>query len=471
MSPGVYQDGVYVVVGSDGPDTLTGTDGPDRIFGMGGGDHLYGLAGDDVLIGGAGADTMDGGTGDDSFDVDNSGDVVIEAQDGGHAFVSAQVNWVATAGSRIESLSASGAGQEQLTGNLHSDSYSLEIMGNGTVNRLSDGGGRADLYGGYGNDVYVVTNALTVVHEFDGSQDFSPGHGPDAPTTPPPPDPLAEGYDTIDTNLAAYTLPANVEKLVYFGTGNFIGTGNAENNDISGGAGNDTLDGGAGGDRITGGAGNDTYYVDDVRDAVIELPGGGTDVVHVTASSYVVPLNVEYMIYTGTGNFRGYANAGGGATIVGGAGNDFLSGGAGADTLWGNFGAGHDTLLGGSGVDTFAINGVAGNFETASDDGLIRIIDFQPGVDKISVQQPNTFTMDYLLYNGPPSSAPRDMLDPDEHTEYFSYDQSHGQLFRHYAPNATSAYDMTLVATFDNHPTLTSSDFEYGALNYTVPFS
>ena len=72
-----------------------------------------------------------------------------------------------------------------------------------------------------------------------------------------------EGTDTVNTDLASYTLGANVENLNYTGAGNFAGTGNALANVIIGGAGNDTLDdGGVGGaDTMNGGAGNDTSFV------------------------------------------------------------------------------------------------------------------------------------------------------------------------------------------------------------------
>ncbi|MGO6712225.1 calcium-binding protein, partial [Rhizobium johnstonii] len=66
------------------------------------------------------------------------------------------------------------------------------------------------------------------------------------------------GIDTVRTTLAAYTLGANVESLLYMGSASFTGTGNALVNTITGGAGNDTLDGGTGNDTLIGGAGNDT---------------------------------------------------------------------------------------------------------------------------------------------------------------------------------------------------------------------
>ena len=77
---------------------------------------------------------------------------------------------------------------------------------------------------------------------------------------------------------------ANVENLTYTGVDadQFVGTGNASNNIISGGdladtlsglAGNDTLNGGLGADTMIGGDGNDTYIVDDAGDVVDESGG------------------------------------------------------------------------------------------------------------------------------------------------------------------------------------------------------
>jgi Ca2+-binding RTX toxin-like protein len=66
-----------------------------------------------------------------------------------------------------------------------------------------------------------------------------------------------QGTDTVQVNFGSYTLPDNVERLVYAGTGNFAGTGNTLNNVITGGPGKDLLRGGAGNDTLTGGSGND----------------------------------------------------------------------------------------------------------------------------------------------------------------------------------------------------------------------
>ncbi|MGO6841538.1 calcium-binding protein, partial [Rhizobium ruizarguesonis] len=91
--------------------------------------------------------------------------------------------------------------------------------------------------------------------------------------------------DTVRTNLASYTLGANVENLTYNGTGAFAGTGNGLVNTIRGAAGADTLDGKAGADTLIGGAGNDTYIVD-IADVITEGVNEGTDLIRTALSSY-----------------------------------------------------------------------------------------------------------------------------------------------------------------------------------------
>jgi Ca2+-binding RTX toxin-like protein len=85
------------------------------------------------------------------------------------------------------------------------------------------------MIGGFGDDTYVVGVSTDMVTELAG-----------------------QGTDTIETSLATYSISAltAIENLAYTGTGNFIGTGNALANRITGGIGNDTLKGGAGGDTF-----------------------------------------------------------------------------------------------------------------------------------------------------------------------------------------------------------------------------
>jgi Ca2+-binding RTX toxin-like protein len=150
------------------------------------------------------------------------------------------------------------------------------------------------MYGGTGNDVYFVDNLNDLVVENAG-----------------------EGTDSVyfNVNDAAYTLPANVEKLIFVNIGNRDGYGNTLDNYINGNCGdnklagfegNDTIYGGRGNDSIDGGVGNDKLY-------------GG--------------LGID-TIYGGEGNDY----------IMGEGQDDYLYGGLGNDTYAFSRGFGQDTI-------------------------------------------------------------------------------------------------------------------------------
>src|SRR5207253_226409 len=79
-----------------------------------------------ILNGGAGADTMYGYAGNDSYYVDNAGDRVMEAADGGADTVYTSVSWIMTAGQEIETLRAQGSTAISLTGNA----FNNTLVGN-----------------------------------------------------------------------------------------------------------------------------------------------------------------------------------------------------------------------------------------------------------------------------------------------------------------------------------------------------
>ena len=118
-----------------------------------------------------------------------------------------------------------------LDGGLGADS----LVGRGGNDILIGGSGAAnEMQGGAGNDAYFVSVAGDTVYEL-----------------------ASEGIDQVRTALGAYTLPANVEQLVYTGLGGFVGIGNVLDNLIVSGDGDDVLDGGAGADVLVGGGGSD----------------------------------------------------------------------------------------------------------------------------------------------------------------------------------------------------------------------
>ena len=90
--------------------------------------------------------------------------------------------------------------------------------------------------------------------------------------------------------------------------------------------------------------------MDAAGDVVVERTAGGTDTVRTTLASYLLPTQVENLVYFGPGGFAGTGNTLANR-IDGGTGNDALLGNGGNDTLHGAGGA--DTLSGGVGADRF----------------------------------------------------------------------------------------------------------------------
>lgn len=133
--------------------------------------------------------------------------------------------------------------------------------------------------------------------------------------------------------------------------------GTAGNDNLIGTSAADVLNGNwsTGEDRMEGGAGDDIYHVNSAGDRVIEVNGGGSDLVR-SLINYTLPDQVESLTLMGSalnGTGNALANTlvgtGGDNQLSGLDGNDVLKGGAGRDTLDG--GNGNDQLSGGSGAD------------------------------------------------------------------------------------------------------------------------
>lgn len=114
-----------VISGLGGNDTLNGLGGSDQLFGgigndiLNGGDDpdfLNGEDGNDTLNGGLGADAMNGGAGNDTFLVDNAGDTVTEALNGGTDQVQTSLASY-TLGANVENLTYTGSSAFTGTGN------------------------------------------------------------------------------------------------------------------------------------------------------------------------------------------------------------------------------------------------------------------------------------------------------------------------------------------------------------------
>jgi Ca2+-binding RTX toxin-like protein len=234
-------------------------------------------------------------------------------------------------------------GADKLVGNIGYDELH-GLGGNDTLSGLAgddllDGGTGADIMsGGDGNESYIVDNAGDKVKETAKA---------------------GGGTDTVYTSLPSYTLPLNVENLVYTGASNFSGKGNKSSNRMYGGPAADKLDGQKGVDVMAGGAGDDTYLVDSTSDLVNEDPDAGFDQVTSSVTITTLSQNVE-MLTLSKGNVNGTGNALDNM-IIGSTGLNILSGGDGADTLIG--GMGNDTFYGetaaslGDDADTISFSG------------------------------------------------------------------------------------------------------------------
>ncbi|MFG1478983.1 calcium-binding protein [Xanthobacter sp. V4C-4] len=335
--------GSFIGVGNSVDNTIMSNDGNDTLIGGDGRDSLASRGGNDTLIGGTGNDDLRGGTGNDTYEVDASDDAIIENADEGSDIVLATASsYVLSA--NVENLLFTGTGDFAGTGN----NLANAIAGGAGNDTLDGGAGNDILYGQGGSDTLIGGSGRDTYH-VDTSDDVILENAD-------------EGSDIVRATASNYTLSANVEHLLFTGTGDFAGTGNELANAIAGGAGNDTLDGGAGNDilygqggndTLIGGSGNDIYHVDASDDAIIENADEGSDIVRATASSYALSANVENLLFIGTGDFAGTGNDLANA-IAGGAGNDTLDGGAGNDNLYGK--DGDDTLIGGAGNDVYYVD-------------------------------------------------------------------------------------------------------------------
>lgn len=244
---------------------------------------ITGGTGNDLLDGGFGADTLVGGLGDDVYIVDNAGDVVSEAANGGTDEIRTSLATQSIAAlTYVEDLTYTGSANFTGTGNAAAN----RIKG-GTGNDLLNGGAGADtLIGGQGNDTYVVDNVGDVVTEVTG-----------------------EGIDTVQTALTSYTLGVNVENLVSTGTAAFTGAGNDLDNLIVGGAGSNTLTGGGGNDILVGGAAADFF---------VYAPGFGQDTIvnFVAAGTAHDTIKIDHSVFADWASLLAASSQAGSDTII-----------------------------------------------------------------------------------------------------------------------------------------------------------
>ena len=271
-------------------------------------------SGTDSLTSNSGVDTLVGGSGNDTFVVNNSLDVITDTATAASNAVQSSVSY--TLPTNVNSLTLTGTAA--LIGTANSGTDTL------TANTGAD-----TLYGGAGNDTFVVLNSADVIADTSSTS-----------------------TNTAKSSVS-YTLATNVNILTLTGSASITGTANAGNDSLTGnsgtdtltsGAGSDTLIAGTGVDTLVGGTGNTTFVINAAGDVVEDATTTSTNIVRSTVS-YILPTNVNALLFTGASALTGTANAGN-------------------DTLTSNTGA--DTLVGEGGNDTFVISSASDVIEDTS---------------------------------------------------------------------------------------------------------
>ncbi|WP_250855358.1 calcium-binding protein, partial [Anabaena sp. PCC 7938] len=246
----------------------TGNGADNQLMGNAGSNTLTGGAGADTLIGGAGADMLIGGSGDDIYEIDSTGDVIVETAGAGSDTVIAAltIDLNTLSGGYLEHVTLTGFANLNATGNAADNRLTgntgNNVLVGGTGNDRLDGGWGADtLIGGAGNDNYEVDNALDVVQEAAG-----------------------EGTDSVLSSVS-YTLGTNLENLTLTGAAAINGTGNASANTLAGNAANNVL---------SGGLGKDTYVfgLDSGNDVIEDVDTTSGNVDRVVMGAGIVPGDV-----------------------------------------------------------------------------------------------------------------------------------------------------------------------------------
>ncbi len=226
------------------------------------------------------------------------------------------------------------------------------------------GNGNDSLLGGLGNDLYKLFDAGDVVVEA-----------------------LNAGIDQVNSSLAAYTLPVNVENGRVMLTTAANLTGNALNNLLIAGDGDNVLNGLAGIDNVSYGTAKAAVTVN-LGITVAQATGGsGSDTLlnieNLTGGVYNDKLtgnSLANMLTGGVGNDTLLGGAGD-DVLKGGAGKDVLNGGAGNDLLLG--GLGNDVLTGGLGADRFNFTELGANNGLSGYGAIKTITDFASGTDQL----------------------------------------------------------------------------------------
>lgn len=265
-----------IAIGGSGDDQITGNIANDLLDGGRGDDRLRGGDGEDTLIGGSGTNTLEGGDGSDLYIVSSPRNIIVEAAAGGYDVVQSAISF--TLPDEVEQLMLTGGGDLYGRGNA-ADNF---VSGNSYANRLWGFGGDDSLVGDGGDDVLSGGDGDDRLEGDDGADRMIGGAGDDTYIVDSALDTVVEGaaggHDTVTAwvKLTQLTLARNVEDLTRFGTKNFVGTGNAAANAMTGGGGSDRFAGLGGDDTLRGEAGDDVLIGGRGKDTLVGGTGADT---------------------------------------------------------------------------------------------------------------------------------------------------------------------------------------------------
>ena len=192
---------------------------------------LTGNGAANLLDGKGGVDEMRGGAGNDTYVVGQVGDKAYERDDEGTDTVLSSVSYDLT-GQFIERLTLTGTSMINATGNTLDN----VLTGNSAANVLDGKTGMDRMYGGAGDDTYVVSQAGDKAYELTN-----------------------EGIDTVLSSVSYDLTGQYVENLTLTGASAISATGNSLDNSLVGNNGANVLDGGVGNDILRGNGGNDIF--------------------------------------------------------------------------------------------------------------------------------------------------------------------------------------------------------------------
>ena len=395
--------------GTAAADKIDGGYHNDTLNGAGGNDTLWGGGGTDLIGGNGGSDRLVGGAGDDVYEINDSGDTVVEdpGPSSGSDTVRSTIDY--QLGANVEHLQLVGSTAHDGTGNALAN----RLTGNDEDNVLEGGAGNDTIDGGGGSNVAVFSAARTqyaISHSGNGGYAVAGPDGIDqirniqflkfagqlqtigsaAPNAPP--DSLVLSKSSVSEDTLVTTIVAG------------LAAHDADGDDVSyslvDGGGFFTLDGSnlllakaldyeTKTQHIVTIEAKDGYggvlrqsFTIQVSD-VAETPATPTTPTDPTnPGSPSTPSVPQPLTLIGTPGIDTLTGASANDVIKGMAGKDTLVGNAGNDKLYG--GLGNDMLTGGSGQDIFLFDTALGRTNVANKRAnLDKITDFVVADDTI----------------------------------------------------------------------------------------